>query len=73
MPFDTLLYKQVQMQFSVGHSVHTWRRVMRILEQRKLDLRPLITHILPLGRWRERFQLCEDKQGVKVLLKCEEM
>jgi len=73
VPFDTLLYKQVQVRFSVGHSLKTWRRAMRILEQRKLDLQPLITHILPLSRWREAFQLCENKQGVKVLLKYEEM
>ena len=72
VPFDTLLYKQLQIRFSVGHSLETWQRVARILAQRKFDLKPLISHILPLSRWREAFQLCENKQGVKVLLTYDE-
>jgi L-iditol 2-dehydrogenase len=68
LPFDTILYKQLQVFGSVGHSLQTWENVMRILGQRKIFLAPLITHRLPLRRWREGFDLCERKQGVKVLL-----
>jgi len=68
LAFDTVLYKQLQVFGSVGHSVKTWAGVMRVLEQRKIRLSPLITHRLPLSRWREGFDLCERKQGVKVLL-----
>ncbi len=68
VPFDLLLYKQIQLYGSVGYSVKTWERVLNILAQRKIELMPLITHKLPLSRWREGFDLCESKQGVKVLL-----
>jgi L-iditol 2-dehydrogenase len=68
VPFDVILFKQIQVLGSVGHSLSTWRRVMAVLEQRKLDIKPVISHILPLSRWREGFDLCENKQGVKVLL-----
>ncbi len=68
VPFDLVLYKQLRVWGSVGYSVRTWRRVMEILRQRKLNLTPLISHKLPLSRWREGFELCETKQGVKVLL-----
>jgi L-iditol 2-dehydrogenase len=68
VPFDLLLYKQLRLQGSVGYSVKTWARVMQILEQGKVSLAPLITHKLPLSRWREAFDLCEKKQAVKVLL-----
>jgi L-iditol 2-dehydrogenase len=68
IPFDIILFKQVQMFGSVGHSLRTWERVMKILEQRKIDLKPLISHIMPLSRWREGFDLCEQKKGMKVLL-----
>lgn len=67
-PIDTVLFKQLRVLGSLGHSLSTWRRVMAILEQRKLNLEPLISHILPLSRWRDGFDLCENKQGVKVLL-----
>jgi len=68
VPFDLLLYKQIRLWGSVGYSARTWVRVMQILGQDKLDLSPLITHKLPLSRWREGFDLCESKQAVKVLL-----
>ena len=71
-PFDTILYKQLQVFGSLGHSFTTWDRVMRILGQRKVDLSPIITHKLPLSRWREGFDLCETRRGVKVLLSYDE-
>lgn len=68
VPFDLVLYKQLRMWGSVGYSLRTWRRVLEILRQGKVDLAPLISHKLPLSRWREGFDLCESKKGVKVLL-----
>jgi len=68
VPFDLLLYKQIRLWGSVGYSARTWVRVMQILGQNRLDLSRLVTHKLPLSRWREGFDLCESKQAVKVLL-----
>jgi L-iditol 2-dehydrogenase len=41
---------------------------MNILEQKKVNLKPIITHKLPLSEWKEAFDLCEKKQCGKVLL-----
>jgi len=68
LPFDLILYKQLRVFGSLGHSLLTWDRVMRIVGQRRVDLRGIVTHMLPLTRWREAFDLCESKQAVKVLL-----
>jgi L-iditol 2-dehydrogenase len=66
--FDTILFKQIQVFGSVGHSLKTWEGVMRIICSRSIDLTRIITHKLPLSRWREAFDLCESKKGVKVML-----
>ncbi len=66
--FDRLLYKQIRLFGSVGHSRRTWQRVMSILAHRTIDLKPLISHKLPLSDWREGFDLCRKKQGMKVLI-----
>jgi L-iditol 2-dehydrogenase len=66
--FDTILFKQIQVFGSVGHSLRTWEGVMRIIRSRSIDLTRIITHKLPLSRWREGFELCETKKGVKVML-----
>jgi L-iditol 2-dehydrogenase len=68
MPLDLVLYKQIRVVGTLGHSLTSWDGVMRILEQRTVDLRGVVTHILPLSRWREAFDLCENKQAAKVLL-----
>ncbi|HWQ52754.1 MAG TPA: alcohol dehydrogenase catalytic domain-containing protein [Bryobacteraceae bacterium] len=68
LPYDQLLYKQISLFGSVGHSLKSWRRVMNILEQGKVNLSRVISHKLPISRWREAFDLCESKLGVKVLL-----
>jgi L-iditol 2-dehydrogenase len=72
MPLDLVLYKQIQLYGSLGHSLLTWDRVMRIVAQRRVDLRGVVTHEMPLSRWREAFDLCENKQAVKVLLHYDE-
>ena len=68
LPFDQILYKQLQVFGSVGHSLKTWHRVMQILNQRKIDLKPVISHVMPLSRWKDAFDLCENRQGIKILL-----
>ena len=69
IPFDLLLYKQVRLFGSLGHSLRTWQRVMRIIEQGKIDIGSVVSHELPLSCWRQGFDLCESKQGIKVMLR----
>jgi len=66
--FDTILYKQLEVVASYAHSIETFDRVMRIWEQGKVDVKPVITHKVPLSRWKDAFDLCERKAGGKVLL-----
>lgn len=69
VPFDLVLYKQARVFGSLGHSLHTWQRVMRILQQGRIDIGRVVSHELPLSCWREGFDLCESKQGIKVMLR----
>ncbi len=66
--FDAILYKQLQVYGALGHSLETWDRLMRIFYQGKIDLKPLITHKMPLSQWKKAFDMCEKQEAVKVLL-----
>ncbi len=66
--FDLIFYKQLRVAGSVAYSVATWERLLKILEQRAIRLDDLITHKMPLERWRDAFDLCLNKQAIKVLL-----
>jgi len=70
--FDTILYKQLQVFASYAHSIDTFDRVMKIWNQNKICLQPVITHKLPISRWKEAFDICEAKIGGKVLLTYDE-
>ena len=47
----------------------SWQRTLRILGMGKLKLAPILTHELPLEEWKKGFEICEKKQGVKVVLR----
>lgn len=66
--FDAILFKQLQVFGSYGHSMKTWSKVPELMERRAADFRQLITDVLPLSQWRQAFDLCESKQCGKVLL-----
>ncbi|RST61735.1 Zn-dependent alcohol dehydrogenase [Siminovitchia terrae] len=66
--YDVILYKQIQLFGSLAHSQKTWEKVMQILEQKKVNLKPIITHKLPLTKWKEAFDMCEEKKCGKILL-----
>ena len=68
VPFDTILYKNLRVFGSLGHSLQSWDHVLRIFGQGKIDLKPIITHIMPLSKWQKAFDLCVTKQCGKVLL-----
>lgn len=68
MDYDVILYKQIQLFGSLAHSIKTWDRVIQILEQKKVNLEPIITHKLPLEEWKAAFNMCEEKECGKVLL-----
>lgn len=71
MDYDVILYKQLQVYGSLAHSYETWERVIKLYEQNKINLKPIITHTMLLEEWDSAFQLCEDKKCGKVLLKYE--
>lgn len=72
LPLDNVIYKMLTIHGVVGHTLNTWDRIGRIMEQGKVDLSPLITHKMPLSKWHEAFEMCERKEACKVLLYADE-
>ncbi len=67
-PIDQILYKQMTLRGSVCYTARTWDRVMRIYEQGRVKLDDLVTTKLPLSEWRTAFDLCTNKEVIKVLM-----
>ena len=69
---DRLVTKQLRLQGSICHTWGTWDRTLSFLGQGLIDLRPLISAKLPLGRWEEGFRKVINREGAKILLYPEE-
>jgi len=67
VPFDRIGFRQLRVAGSVGYTVATWSRTMRLLAQGLQPAR-IVTHRFPLAEWRRGFDLFERKEAVKVLL-----
>lgn len=65
---DVIVYKQLVIHGSISHNWTTWDRTMAILAEERVNLRPLITHRLPLADWQEGFRMVEERIGLKVIL-----
>ncbi len=52
----------------MSEGVKTWERTIRILEQERVRLDDLISHRMPLEKWKEAFDPCTRGEGIKVLI-----
>jgi len=66
-----IMLRQIDLLGCRGDPTISWIKALQILGTGKLNLRPIITDILPLGRWEEGFRFASSKNSLKVLLQPE--
>ncbi len=66
---DQIISRSVTLQGSFSHNWQTWEHVIRLMENGRLQARPLITQTLPVTQWRRGYELMEKKEAIKVVLK----
>jgi alcohol dehydrogenase/L-iditol 2-dehydrogenase len=65
---DPIIMKAVKLQGTFSHTWDVWENVLDLMNNKIIKPSDMITHILPLNRWKEGFELIENKEGLKVLL-----
>ena len=53
-PFFKMTRREIKLQSVMGRNWETWRRMVQLVEAGKVNLKPLITHVLPAGGVRPR-------------------
>lgn len=48
---------------------NTWSKVERLMKSGKLDVSPVMTHVLPLVQWQEGVRLAKSGEACKVILR----
>ena len=67
--FERVVSKELKVTGSFGQRRSAWQRALALMAQRKISLGPLVSDVLPLSEWKRAFELFENKEGLKVVLK----
>jgi 2-desacetyl-2-hydroxyethyl bacteriochlorophyllide A dehydrogenase len=67
---DRIMLGDMDVIGSCSYSTAAWSRVVRLLEERRVELDPIVTHRFPASRFEEAFALMDERPGhvAKVLL-----
>ncbi|NTW44500.1 MAG: hypothetical protein HGB14_08725, partial [Anaerolineaceae bacterium] len=57
------------LQSVMGRNGETWRRMEQVINAGKVNLKPLVTKILPIEEYDQGFKMVKGVETMKVLLK----
>lgn len=67
--FEKIAYKELKVTGFFAHVPSAWKRALKLLEEGKVNLRSVVSHILPITEWEKAFEIVENQRGLKVLLR----
>jgi 2-desacetyl-2-hydroxyethyl bacteriochlorophyllide A dehydrogenase len=68
-PFFKMTRREIKLVSTMGRTWETWRRMVQLIESDQLNLKPFISHILPLEEYQRGFELVKAGNVMKVLLR----
>jgi len=69
LDFNQICYKELKVTGSLGSIWTSWEKAISLVKNDKVNLKCLVTHQFPLSSWKEGFDIFENKQGIKIVLK----
>jgi L-iditol 2-dehydrogenase len=65
--FTSLIDREISIKASFTHPYQTWRRALSLMANHVVNVKPLITNILPLDEAVKGFEMLREKKAIKVL------
>ncbi len=66
---DHIVFNGIEVIGTVGTTATAKEKALELLRTDKVDLKPLISDVLPLSKWKEGFDKMDNKEGLKIILK----
>lgn len=67
--FDDYVVKGIQIIGHFAYNYQSWKNCLSLLRTGRLQVKPLITAVLPLEEWEQAFAIAAQSDSVKVILK----
>ena len=68
LDYDQITYKDARVLGSIGYSMSSWDRGLRLADTGRIQLTPLVSTVLPLSGWEKGFGMVRAREGIKVVL-----
>jgi L-iditol 2-dehydrogenase len=65
---DEVCFRELTITSGNASTPASWRRAMALIEERAVDLEPLVTEVVPLSDWERAFAATRAGEGVKIVL-----
>ena len=65
---EKICFKEIQFTGSLASKWTSWKKALQLVAQGKVQLKPLVSDVLPLTEWEQAFKMFEEKQGLKIVL-----
>jgi L-iditol 2-dehydrogenase len=68
VPMDQVLYKEMTLSSGFASTASSWRDAVRLIEQERVQLKPLITRVVPLEQFSAAFDSARRGDGIKTVV-----
>ena len=68
LPFDLVCFHELRITSGFASTPSSWRTALELVAERRVQLEPLLTEVVPLGEWERAFAATRAGDGIKFVL-----
>jgi L-iditol 2-dehydrogenase len=68
LPFDLVCFHELTVTSGFASTPTSWRKAMELVGERRVELEPLLTEVVPLVEWKRAFAATRAADGIKFVL-----
>jgi L-iditol 2-dehydrogenase len=68
LPFDLVCFHELVVTSGFASTPTSWRKALELVTERRVELEPLLTEVVPLADWERAFAATRAAEGIKFVL-----
>jgi L-iditol 2-dehydrogenase len=68
LPFDEVCFRELTVTSGFASTPTSWQKAMELITERKVELEPLLSAVVPLAEWEQAFAATRAGEGIKFVL-----